>query len=117
VKVGIMQPYFCPYIGYFSLIKHTDMFILFDTVQFIRDSTLLPISKNKVLSVSKINDLYYRIQFEHKLPDELKANDGIENITWYPETIIRNNVVRNNRARGFLISSGKPVLIEHNSIS
>lgn len=88
-----------------------------DTVQFIRDSTLLPISKNKVLSVSKINDRYYRIQFELKLPDELKANDGIENITWYPETIIRNNVVRNNRARGFLISSGKPVLIENNSIS
>lgn len=88
-----------------------------DTVRFISDSTLLPLSKNKVLSVDRINDRYCRIQFEQKLPDELKANDGIENITWYPETIIRNNVVRNNRARGFLISSGKPVLIEHNSIS
>ncbi|HOG73232.1 MAG TPA: WbqC family protein, partial [Tenuifilaceae bacterium] len=31
-----MQPYFFPYIGYFSLIKHTDEFILLDTVQFIR---------------------------------------------------------------------------------
>ena len=88
-----------------------------DTVRFIRDSTLLPLSKNKVLSVDKINDRYYRIQFELKLPEELKPDDGIENITWYPETIIRNNFVRNNRARGFLISSGKSVLIEHNSIS
>lgn len=31
-----MQPYFFPYVGYFSLIKHTDKFILFDPVQFIR---------------------------------------------------------------------------------
>jgi hypothetical protein len=36
MKLGIMQPYFLPYIGYISLIKHTDRFILFDTVQFIR---------------------------------------------------------------------------------
>lgn len=36
MKLGIMQPYFFPYLGYFSLIKHTDKFILFDPVQFIR---------------------------------------------------------------------------------
>jgi len=35
-KIGIMQPYFFPYIGYYSLIAHTDQFILFDVVQFIR---------------------------------------------------------------------------------
>jgi hypothetical protein len=33
MKVAIMQPYFFPYLGYFSLIKHTDRFILLDTVQ------------------------------------------------------------------------------------
>lgn len=33
---GIMQPYFFPYLGYFSLIKHCDVFILLDEVQFIR---------------------------------------------------------------------------------
>jgi hypothetical protein len=36
MKLGIMQPYFFPYLGYYSLIKSTDQFILFDTVQFIR---------------------------------------------------------------------------------
>lgn len=36
MKLAIMQPYFMPYIGYYSLIKHTDEFILFDPVQFIR---------------------------------------------------------------------------------
>lgn len=41
-----MQPYFFPYIGYFSLIKHTDKFILFDTVQFIRHGW---IERNRML--------------------------------------------------------------------
>lgn len=31
-----MQPYFFPYLGYFSLIKHCDKFIFFDTPQYIR---------------------------------------------------------------------------------
>ena len=35
-----------PYIGYFSLIKHTDEFILFDTVQFIRHGW---IERNRIL--------------------------------------------------------------------
>lgn len=41
-----MQPYFMPYLGYFSLIKHTDLFILFDTVQFIRHGW---IERNRIL--------------------------------------------------------------------
>lgn len=45
-RVAIMQPYFFPYLGYFSLIKHTDRFILFDPVQFIRHGW---IERNRVL--------------------------------------------------------------------
>lgn len=36
MKYAIMQPYFFPYLGYYSLIKESDRFILFDDVQFIR---------------------------------------------------------------------------------
>ena len=36
MKLGLMQPYFFPYLGYFSLIKYCDKFILFDTAQYIR---------------------------------------------------------------------------------
>lgn len=46
MKIGIMQPYFFPYLGYFSLIKHVDRFILFDTVQFIRHGW---IERNRIL--------------------------------------------------------------------
>lgn len=46
MKLGIMQPYFFPYLGYISLIKHTDEFLLFDTVQFIRHGW---IERNRIL--------------------------------------------------------------------
>ena len=49
MKLAIMQPYFLPYLGYFSLIKHTDEFILFDTVQFIRHGW---IERNRILKPS-----------------------------------------------------------------
>lgn len=46
MKLGIMQPYFFPYVGYFSLIKHTDRWIVFDEVQFIRHGW---IERNRIL--------------------------------------------------------------------
>lgn len=46
MKIGIMQPYFFPYLGYFSLIKHTEKWIFFDTVQHIKKGW---INRNRVL--------------------------------------------------------------------
>jgi hypothetical protein len=46
MRLGIMQPYFLPYIGYYSLIKHTDKWIVFDNVQFIRHGW---IERNRIL--------------------------------------------------------------------
>ena len=36
MRLGIMQPYFFPYLGYFALIKYCNRFIFFDTPQYIR---------------------------------------------------------------------------------
>lgn len=44
--LGIMQPYFFPYLGYFSLIAATDEWIVFDPVQFIRHGW---IERNRIL--------------------------------------------------------------------
>ena len=49
LRLGIMQPYFFPYVGYFSLIKHSDLFILFDTAQYIRHGW---IERNRMLKQS-----------------------------------------------------------------
>lgn len=34
MRIGIMQPYFFPYLGHFALIKHVDAWVVFDTAQF-----------------------------------------------------------------------------------
>lgn len=47
MTAAIMQPYFFPYLGYFSLIKESDLFILFDTPQYIRHGW---INRNQILN-------------------------------------------------------------------
>lgn len=44
--LAMMQPYFLPYLGYFSLIKNTDQWIVMDKVQFIRHGW---IERNRIL--------------------------------------------------------------------
>ena len=46
LRLGMMQPYFLPYLGYFSLIKHTDLWVVFDSAQFIKGGW---IERNRVL--------------------------------------------------------------------
>ena len=46
MKLGIMQPYFFPYIGYFDLINSVDKWIVFDTAQYIRHGW---INRNRIL--------------------------------------------------------------------
>jgi hypothetical protein len=46
MRLGIMQPYFFPYIGHFALIAHTEQWIVFDVTQYTRRSW---ISRNRVL--------------------------------------------------------------------
>lgn len=35
-KLGIMQPYFFPYIGYFQLMKAVDTFIIYDNIEYTK---------------------------------------------------------------------------------
>lgn len=46
MRLGIMQPYFFPYLGHFALIAHTDRWIVFDISQYVRRSW---INRNRVL--------------------------------------------------------------------
>ena len=42
-RVGIMQPYFFPYIGYWQIMKAVDKFVIYDNVQFTKKDGLIEI--------------------------------------------------------------------------
>ena len=44
--IGIMQPYFFPYLPYFQLMKKTDRYVIYDDVQFIKSGWIL---RNRIL--------------------------------------------------------------------
>jgi len=46
VKLGVMQPYFFPYLGYFDLINRVDKWIVFDTVKYSSKSWM---NRNRIL--------------------------------------------------------------------
>jgi len=51
IRVGIMQPYFLPYLGYFQLIQKCDVFVLYDDIQFTKKGW---ISRNYLGSESSL---------------------------------------------------------------
>lgn len=83
-KVAIMQPYFFPYLGYFSLIKHTDEFILFDTVQFIRHGW---IERNRLLK-ERGGWLYIKVPLIKHNRDALIKDVLIDNSQNWQGTIL-----------------------------
>lgn len=94
-----------------------------DTVQFIEALKMEVVSEKNYLkslkSVDKetiVGAKVYELTFENRLPKQVvEGNYSIENLTWTPEVIFRNNTIRNNRARGTLFSTPRHVLCEGNT--
>jgi hypothetical protein len=50
MKLGIMQPYFLPYIGYFQLLNAVDKYVIYDNIQFTKKGW---INRNRILQNGK----------------------------------------------------------------
>lgn len=59
MKVGIMQPYFLPYIGYWQLLNAVDQYVIYDDVNFIKGGW---INRNRILVRGKPQ--YINVQME-----------------------------------------------------
>ncbi|WMI65840.1 WbqC family protein [Aestuariibaculum sp. YM273] len=77
MNLGIMQPYFLPYLGYFALINYVDEFILFDTPQFIRHGW---IERNRILKLNG-EPFYFKVPLEkhsREIPiQDIRINNNI----------------------------------------
>jgi hypothetical protein len=66
MKLGIMQPYFFPYIGYWQLINAVDKYIIYDDVNFIKGGW---INRNSILMNGK--DKLINLQLHNASPNKL----------------------------------------------
>lgn len=57
MKLGIMQPYFMPYIGYWQLMNAVDQYVVYDDVNFIKGGW---INRNRILLNGEAK--YFNIQ-------------------------------------------------------
>jgi len=75
--ISAMQPYFFPYAGYFSLIIHSDIFIVMDDVQYIRRGWM---HRNRILNPVKgynyIHTGIIKAPVETKIRDIRLKKDG-----------------------------------------
>lgn len=73
MKLGIMQPYFIPYIGYWQLMNAVDKYIVYDDVNFIKGGW---INRNRILVNGEPK--YFNIPMlgasPHKLINEVEVN-------------------------------------------
>lgn len=79
MKLGLMQPYFFPYIGYWQLINAVDKYVIYDDVNFIKGGW---INRNRILmnGMAKMINLKMNGASPNKLINEVKvANDNIYN--------------------------------------
>jgi hypothetical protein len=66
MKLGIMQPYLFPYIGYFQMIKAVDKYVIYDDVNYIKGGW---INRNNIL-VNKRKYLF-TVVLEQSSPNKL----------------------------------------------
>ena len=75
MKLGIMQPYFLPYIGYWQLMNAVNKYVVYDDVNFIKGGW---INRNRILVNGKPQ--YFNVQMKgsssFKLINEIEINNS-----------------------------------------
>lgn len=66
MKIGIMQPYFLPYIGYWQLLNVVDKYVIYDDVNYIKGGW---INRNKILINKEAK--YFNVKLNGASPNKL----------------------------------------------
>lgn len=118
MRIAIHQPYFCPYAGYFRLMAATDLFVIYDDVQYSKGSWVarnmvqrtdgkkdwltIPLSKRSV--ETKICDLKWAERADEKW-DNLKLRFKI--FREEPDYFLRFYTYYLQNAGGRMLSKGR----------
>lgn len=91
-----------------------DLFRAGESVRFIAGTTLENGPCAKIAAVKALNEYVVELKLESPIPAEYGVGDAIENADRQCEVDFRRNRVANNRARGVLFTTPKPVRCENN---
>jgi len=84
-------------------------------IELVRAKSMLTYDTATVKHVNRINKEITEVTFNNKLPANLVIGDAIAEIRDYPEILISNNIIRNNRARGMLLNCRGKTVVENNT--
>ena len=88
-----------------------------DRIALLSRETVLPFFETTVSAIRILNEHRFVLTVS-TLPEELPdVPMSVENLTWNPDLVFRNNTVRENRARSILVTTKGKVLIENNYLS
>ena len=66
MKLGIMQPYFLPYLGYWQLLNEVDSYVVYDDVNYIKGGW---INRNRILVNGEVK--YLSLELQGASPNKL----------------------------------------------
>lgn len=89
MKIGVMQPYFFPYIGYWQLMNLVDEYVIFDDVNYIKRGW---INRNNILvnGQPKLINLCIKNASQNRLIMETEVADNPDEIKKLLTTIMLN---------------------------
>lgn len=104
MNIGIMQPYFLPYIGYFQLIAHVDKFVVYDTIKFTKKGWL---NRNRMLRNGE--PVTFSIPVT-KASDYLNVHERVVSESFEPGKLI--NQIKGNYAKAPMCTEVLPLIEE-----
>lgn len=104
MKVGIMQPYFLPYLGYWQLMNAVDTYVIYDNIEFTKNSW---IRRNRILSSG--TDKMFSLPLK-KDSDYLDVRDRYLDETYDSERKKLVNLIANSYKKAPMFETVFPII-------
>jgi hypothetical protein len=85
-----------------------------DEVDFISAKTLLPYATATVAKAELLDSRTMELTLSKPIPNNIKADDVLENATWTAAVEIKNCLIEAIPTRGFLLTTRQPILVADN---
>ncbi|MBS5790285.1 WbqC family protein [Fusobacterium sp.] len=84
MRLGIMQPYLLPYIGYWQLLNAVDKYVIYDDVNYIKGGW---INRNRILISKEIK--YFTVKLNGASPNKLINEVEVSNDKIYKKKMLK----------------------------